>query len=347
MTPHSLPDDPTPMADSPSPAAAPNGFPVVGIGASAGGLEALEKFFGQVPVDCGLAWVVIQNQDPTHSSLLPELLQRYTPLPVKLASDQLLVQRDHVYVIPPKWDLSILHGVLRLHEPTAPRGLRLSIDFFLRALAEDRGPASVGVLLSGMGSDGTQGLRDIQHHGGLTLVQTPATAKFAGMLSSAVLAGVADIVAPAATARYPQSGRAGAGTERASQPDPGHDFSQYKPNTLYRRIERRMGIHRIDRVADYARFLRGNPQETQLLFRELLVGVTRFFRDPAAWESLKTPGAPGALRLLGRTHAPPRLDRRLLQRRRSLFPGHRLPGSARGAGATPFTRPANLCDRPG
>lgn len=193
---HAKPSKPVMLDDETRPETARDVFPIVGVGASAGGLEALEQFFGQVPADSGLAWIVIQHLDPTHSSLLPELLQRKTSLPVMVASDQTSIQRDHIYVIPPDRELSILDGKLRVRQPTVARGLRLPIDVLFRSLAEERGAASVGVLLSGMGSDGTQGLRDIQHQGGLTLAQTPATAKFDGMLTSAITAGAADIVAP-------------------------------------------------------------------------------------------------------------------------------------------------------
>lgn len=144
------------LDDEPRSETARGVFPIVGVGASAGGLEALEQFFGQVPADSGLAWIVIQHQDPTHSSLLPELLQRKTSLPVMVASDQTSIQRDHIYVIPPDRELSVLDGKLLVRQPTVARGLRLPINVLFRSLAEERGSASVGVLLSGMGSDGTQ-----------------------------------------------------------------------------------------------------------------------------------------------------------------------------------------------
>ena len=294
-------------------------FPIVGIGASAGGLEALEQFLSHVPPRSGMAFVVIQHLDPTHKAMLPALLQRITPMPVIEASDQLRVQPDQVYVIPPNTDLSLLHGVLYLFEPGAARGLRLPIDFFFRALAVDREAASVGIILSGMGTDGTLGLRAIKEKGGLTLAQDPETAKFDSMPRSAIKAGLADIIAPAeklpeqlATAlQHYRNPLASPGPERQSdlnkilillRTQVGHDFSKYKSNTLYRRIERRMGIHLIDRLEDYERFLSENPQETHLLFRELLIGVTSFFRDPEAWVSLKTQVLPAVFaRLDGRT----------------------------------------------
>ncbi|WP_139556554.1 chemotaxis protein CheB [Methylotetracoccus oryzae] len=290
-------------------------FPIVGIGASAGGLEALQAFLQHVPTDSGCAFIVVQHLDPTHSNMLPELLQRGSALPVALASEGWKVAPNHVYVIPPNRDLSILHGVLHLFEPTESRGLRLPIDFFFRALAEDCGHSAVGVILSGMGSDGTQGLRAIKGKAGLTGVQTPASAKFDGMPRSAIDAGVADIIAPAdelpvkllATLRH--GDQAGEEHEEPSssalakilillRSHTGADFSQYKKTTLYRRIERRMGVHALARISDYVRFLRENPQELELLFRELLIGVTGFFRDPEVWEALKTLALPRVLEAL-------------------------------------------------
>ena len=285
---------------------------IVGIGASAGGLEALELFLGQAPADSGLAFVIVQHLDPTHKGMLAELLQRTTPMPVLQVTDRLRVKPDSVYVIPPNKDMSILHGVLHLLDPVAPRGLRLPIDFFFRSLADDQHERSIGVILSGMGSDGTLGLRAIKERAGVAFVQEPASAKFDGMPRSAAEAGLADVIAPvdelpAKIIAYLQHAPLIAKTERATdgrtqsaldkviillRAQTGHDFSLYKPNTIYRRIERRMGLHQIDKIASYVRFLQQNPQEVELLFRELLIGVTSFFRDPEAWEQLKTGALP-------------------------------------------------------
>jgi two-component system CheB/CheR fusion protein len=172
-------------------------FPIVGIGASAGGLEALEKFLRQVPPGCGLAFVIVQHLDPTHKGIMAELLQRTTTMEVVQVKDRMRVKPDCVYVIPPNKDMSILHGVLHLFGPIAPRGLRLPIDYFLRSLADDQQDRSIGVILSGMGSDGTMGLRAIKEKAGLVLVQDPASAKFDSMPRSAIEAGLADIVAAA------------------------------------------------------------------------------------------------------------------------------------------------------
>lgn len=171
-------------------------FPIVGIGTSAGGLEALEHFLSHVPKNSGMAFVIIQHLDPTRKGIMPELLQRTTGIKVLQVKDRSRVQPDSVYVIPPNKDMSILHGVLHLLEPTSPRGLRLPIDFFLRSLAQDREEQSIAVILSGMGSDGTLGLRAIKEKGGAVLVQDPASAKFDGMPRSAIDSGLVDIVAP-------------------------------------------------------------------------------------------------------------------------------------------------------
>ena len=282
-------------------------FPIVGVGASAGGLEALEQFLRHVPDKSGLAVVIVQHLDPTHKGLLPELLQRATAMPVHQVKDRTAVKPDCVYVIPPNYDMSILHGVLHLFKPTAPRGLRLPIDFFFRSLAEDQQERSIGVILSGMGSDGTLGLRAIKEKAGLALAQDPASAKFDSMPRNAINAGLADLVAPVeelpaklldlirheriiASPVKPLEDRGQSGLEKILillRAKTGHDFSMYKKNTLYRRIERRMSIHQLDRIMSYVRFLQENSQEADLLFRELLIGVTSFFRDPAAWEHLK------------------------------------------------------------
>lgn len=282
-------------------------FPIVGIGASAGGLEALEQFLRQVPAESGMAFVIVQHLDPTHAGILPELLQRVTVLQVLQVRDRMRVKANSVYVIPPNKDLSILHGVLHLFEPTVRRGLRLPIDFFLRSLAEDRQDKSAGVILSGMGSDGTMGLRAIREKAGVVLVQDPACAKFDSMPRSAIDAGLADLVAPAEDLpgkiveyfrnahTIAKSGLILAEKDQSAlekillllRSNTGQDFSLYKKNTVYRRVERRMDIHQIDRIASYVRFLQENPQEVELLFKELLIGVTGFFRDPAAWEQLE------------------------------------------------------------
>jgi two-component system CheB/CheR fusion protein len=282
-------------------------FPIVGLGASAGGLEALEQFLGHVPKACGLAFVVVQHLDPTRKGILVELLQRSTTMPILQIKDRMKIEPNHVYVIPPNKDLSILHGVLHLLEPAKPHGLRLPIDFFFRSLADDQHGQSIGVILSGMGSDGTLGLRAIKEKAGAVFVQTPGSAKFDSMPRMAIDAGLADVVAsaeelPSRIIDYLQhipllvppdqdiADKDQSALEKVVillRAQTGHDFSLYKKSTLSRRIERRMSLHQITRIADYVRYLRENSQESELLFKELLIGVTNFFRDPAVWEQLK------------------------------------------------------------
>lgn len=290
-------------------------FPIVGIGASAGGLEALELFLANVPENSGMAYVIIQHLDPTRKGVMVELLQRGTSMRVLQVRDRMRVEANCVYVIPPNKDMSILHGVLHLLDPVAPRGLRLPIDFFFRSLADDQQEHSIGVILSGMGSDGTLGLRSIKEKAGVVFVQEPGSAKFDGMPQSAIEAGLADVVASAdalpgkisaylqhtpmiATPELETETKTSSALEKVVillRAQTGHDFSLYKKTTIQRRIERRMGLHQIKKIDAYVRFLRENPQEVELLFRELLIGVTSFFRDPEAWGQLKTEVLPALL----------------------------------------------------
>ena len=289
-------------------------FPIVGIGASAGGLEALEQFLGQAPHRSGLAFVIVQHQDPTHQGLMPELLQRVTSMPVVLVRDRMAVRPNTVYVIPSNKDMSLLRGVLHLLEPASPRGLRLPIDLFFNSLADDLRELSIGVILSGMGSDGVRGVRAIKERSGVVAVQEPTSAKFDSMPRSAIDTGLADIVAPADElpgriiahlSRRPVSPRPQELTPHVLgalekivillRSSCGHDFSLYKKSTLYRRTKRRMELHQVDRIADYLRFLKDSPQEAALLFKELLIGVTGFFRDPREWERLLEEGLPWLL----------------------------------------------------
>jgi len=289
--------------------------PIIGIGCSAGGLEALERFLVHVPTGSGMAFVIVQHLDPHHASALPELLQKQTGMPVVEIGNGMAVEADHVYVIPPNKDLSLLHGKLHLLDPVPPRGLRLPIDFFLRSLAEDRKEKAIGIVLSGMGSDGVFGLRAIKEKAGLTLVQEPASAQADSMPRSAIEAGVADIVAPPDVLpgrlveflRHPSQELLHVlppQTDILSALDKivillrdrsGNDFSLYKTNTLHRRIERRMAVHQLATLDDYVNHLRSNPAEIDLLFKELLIGVTNFFRDPEAWDYLKTEALPALL----------------------------------------------------
>ncbi len=281
---------------------------IVGIGASAGGLASLEDFFRNTPCDTGMAFLVVQHLDPTQKAMLPELLQRYTEMPVYEAEQNMPVRADSVYVIPPNRELRVVDDTVKLEQPAQPRGLRLPINVLFSSLASAQNERAIAVVLSGMGSDGTLGLQAIKATGGLSVVQTPDSAQFDAMPKSAIAAGCADIVAPADelpdrilayVRRVPEPGHGPESTPRAhtslTRLDPvlrllrqhtRHDFSLYKPTTLNRRIERRMAIHGISGLADYTRFLAENKQEIELLFRELLIGVTQFFRDPETWDYL-------------------------------------------------------------
>jgi hypothetical protein len=300
----------------PSPGAA---LPVVGIGASAGGLEALEQFFRQAPADSGLAFVVVQHLDPTQESRLVQLLQRISSMPVAQVVDAQTMLPNHIYVIPPGRDMALLHGVLHLTEPAEQRWLRLPIDHFLRSLAADLRGNAIGVILSGMGSDGTLGLRAIKENAGAAFVQAPDSAKFDAMPRSAIVAGLADVVAPAQelvsrilaflhhtpalVLAAPAQGLHGATGDTSGvskvvlllHERTGHDFSLYRKSTLVRRIERRMGLHQVPRIADYVRLLRESKAEAELLFQKLLIGVTHFFRDPAVWDQIKSEVMPALL----------------------------------------------------
>lgn len=280
--------------------------PIVGIGASAGGLEALEQFFAKMNTDSGMAFVVIQHLDPTHKGMMPELLQHFTDMEVIQAKDGLKARPNCVYVIPPNKSMSVLNGTLHLFSPIESRGLRLPVDYFFHSLAEDYQEKSIGIILSGMGADGSAGVRAIKEKGGVVLVQDPETAKYSGMPHSAVEAAVADIVAPAdelaerllALLKYSPVISGVSSGETAGRnalekivillrAQTGHDFSQYKKNSISRRVERRMGIHKIEKISQYIRYLQENPKEIDTLYKELLIGVTNYFRDPAVWEYLK------------------------------------------------------------
>ena len=308
---------PTALTSPAEPAVAAHspGGPVIGVGASAGGLQALEEFFSQVQPDCGMAFVVVQHLDPDKQSLLAELLQRVSQLPVEQLAFSTPVEVNHVYVAPPAHDVELRQGLLHLLKPQVTRGKRLPIDFFLNSLAEDQQANAAGVILSGMGVDGTLGLRALKEKGGGVFVQSPDKAEFAGMPASAVDARLADVVAPAGElpARIADhfqnmlASNLAAGTQADLHAGiakvlilvrtlTGHDFSYYKKSTVYRRIQRRMAIHQIQSLDEYARHIQLNPIEAQLLFKELLIGVTSFFRDPEVWRQLASQHIPELIR---------------------------------------------------
>jgi two-component system CheB/CheR fusion protein len=281
-------------------------FSIVGIGASAGGLEAFEEFFRHVPDNTGMAFVLVSHLDPDHASMLTEILQRSTSMPVVEAHDLVKVLPNCVYAIPPNRDMLIFHGELQLSAPVIPRGQRMVIDAFFRSLAEDQGDKAIGIILSGTGTDGTLGLRAIQGAGGVSMVQDPATAKYDGMPVNAIQAGYAMYVLPvekmpeqllcntrvvnSAQEKLSPQATHSSGINRILmllRTSTGHDFSLYKKSTIGRRIERRMSQHNINDLEIYARFLKEHPPEVHLLFKELLINVTNFFRDPEAFITMK------------------------------------------------------------
>ncbi|HNN42899.1 MAG: PAS domain-containing protein [Candidatus Accumulibacter sp.] len=282
-------------------------LPVVGIGASAGGLEAIEELFRHMPSDTGMTFVMVQHLDPNHKSILSELIARFTTMLVSEATSGKVIQPNHIYVIPPNRDLDLLNGTLQLIAPVGPRHLRLSIDHFFRSLALDQGPNAVCIVLSGAGSDGSLGLRAIKGEGGVALVQIPETAAYDSMPRSALATGLADaVLAPreigpwlSAYARhFPPPGSAEAALrELESGPEAdklftlvrnhtGYDFSLYKEGTIGRRIERRMAVNRVNSLADYIPMLQQNPAEIDRLWKDFLISVTQFFRNQKAMEAL-------------------------------------------------------------
>jgi len=285
-------------------------FPIVGIGASAGGLTALEAFFSAMPADAnpGMAFVLVQHLSPDHKSILTEIIQRYTRMQVFEVEDGVRVQANCAYIIPPNRDMAFLNGALQLLEPVEPRGHRLPIDFLFRSMAIDQHERAIAIVLSGTGSDGTLGVRAIKGEGGMVMVQNPDSAEFDGMPRSALATGLVDYQLPPAempaqliayathafgrpphpaSATAPQSENALKKIFILLRAQTGHDFSQYKPSTIYRRIERRMAVHQIDTLDSYVKYLQQTPIEVQALFNDVLIGVTNFFRDPEAFAALQ------------------------------------------------------------
>jgi chemotaxis methyl-accepting protein methylase len=279
---------------------------IAALGSSAGGLEASEQFYRNLPANTGIGFVMIPHLAPEHKGLLTELLQHYTEMKVMQAVDGTKVLPNCVYVIPPNKYMTIMHGTLQLLDITTPHGVRMPIDFFLRHLADDQGDKAIGIILSGMGTDGSLGIQAIKENFGMTMVQDTQSAKFEGMPRSAADTGLIDYVLPAESmpaALVDYVNRSGHLTQHKDAREQtasnalqkiysllrahtGNDFSFYKSNTVMRRIERRMGIHQLDNITHYVRYLQDNPQELDLLFKEFLIGVTSFFRDPEAFESL-------------------------------------------------------------
>jgi two-component system CheB/CheR fusion protein len=278
--------------------------PVVGIGASACGLEACRAFFEAMPADSGIAFVVVLHLDPKRESMMAGLLGRYTAMPVVEVQNGVPVRPNHVYVIPPNTYIALRDGDVFHEPPVKVRGISMPIDHFFRSLAEARGERAIGIVLSGAGSDGAAGLREIKGAGGVTMVQQPETAVYDGMPRAALMTGAVDCVLPIPEmpdallnyVRHPYvAAPPGFDESAADQFRPildmlrlqsGTDFQAYKKGTLGRRILRRMGLRHLTSAADYVDLLRRDTDEVQGLFQDLLIGVTSFFRDAAAWDAL-------------------------------------------------------------
>jgi len=293
----------------------PKDFPIVGIGASAGGLAAFEAFFSGMPANANpdMAFVLVQHLAPDHKSILTELVKRYTRMKVLEVKDGMVVEPNCAYIIPPGRDMAFIGGTLELLEPAAPRGQRLPIDFFFRSLAQDQRERAICIVLSGTGSDGALGVRAIKGEGGMVMAQNPESTEYDGMPRNAIATGLVDYVLPPAEMppqliayaahAFGKTTRPAAG----SLPKPedmlkkvlillrnqtGHDFSQYKPNTIHRRIERRMAVNQIDKIEEYIKYLQRSKDEVDALFRDLLIGVTSFFRDQEAFKALEKQALP-------------------------------------------------------
>ncbi len=284
------------------------GFFIVGIGASAGGLASFGAFFSGMPAgDSGLAFVLVQHLAPDHESMLAELLRRYTRMEVVEATQGIVVRPNCVYIIPPNRNMSLANGTLQLIQRELPHSQHLAIDFFFRSLAEELHERAICIVLSGTGSDGTMGLRAVKGAGGMVIALNPASTEYGGMPTSAINTGLVDYVLPpgemgarvvAYAAHAPGKISSFSPSRSSSEASlkkifdllrvkTGHDFSHYKFNTVARCIARRMAVHQIEQKDEYARFLEKTPDDVEALFRDLLIGVTSFFRDPEAFEILR------------------------------------------------------------
>jgi two-component system CheB/CheR fusion protein len=289
-------------------------FSIVGIGASAGGLDALSAFLCNVPENSGLAFVIVQHMEKNSKHILVELLQNDTSMKVIQAEENMSVHQNCVYVIPPNNNMSIKNNVIHIYNYIESHNLHLPINFFFSSLANDNHERSIGVILSGMGNDGTIGLEEIKAKGGGVFIQEPSSAKFDGMPSSAIAAGIADVISTVETmpskiisylVNKPHMVKDDNDADNTKsyfddiigllRTHTGHDFTSYKRNTIQRRIERCMGIHQIDDIVTYVDFLKNNPGELNFLFKEFLIGVTSFFREQAEWEVLKDKVIPALL----------------------------------------------------
>ncbi len=282
-------------------------FPIVGIGASAGGLETLNAFFSIMPPDSNMAFVVIQHLSPEHKSIMASLVDKHTRMNVCQIEDSTNIEPNHVYLNPPGKNVAIFNRRLHLLEPVKTGTINMPVDFFFRSLSEDQGEKAIGIILSGTASDGTLGIKAIKGEGGMVMVQQPDTAKYDGMPKSAIETGLVDFILPVEKmpktlihyAKHPFL----ESLDKLKLTEPpiknqikkifalirsktGHDFSHYKPNTIARRIERRLVIHQIKGLSDYILYLQKNPAEIDMLFKNLVIGVTSFFRDPETYDML-------------------------------------------------------------
>ena len=317
------PQPEVPKAGNTSSVASQNDTTIVAIGASAGGIEALTELMNHLATNTGMAFVLVQHLDPKHHSILTELLGRKTSMTVTEVMDGLAVKPNHVYVIPPNATMSISGETLHLSPREESAGMHMSVDHFMRALAEQKGNRAVGVILSGSGTDGTLGMSEIQAHGGVTFAQDEATAKYDGMPRSAVVAGYVDyVLSPkgiakelARIASHPYVVRENHSDVVKAAPDAivglstifqvlrratGVDFTHYRQTTILRRIQRRMVVHKIDKMEEYAKFAQGHAAEVKALYQDMLINVTSFFRGPRVFEALKSSVFPAIRKRLSR-----------------------------------------------
>jgi two-component system CheB/CheR fusion protein len=292
-------------------------FPIVGLGASAGGLEALEAFFSHMPFDSGMGFVIIQHLSPKHKSIMVSLLAKDTKMTVLEIKDGMKVKPDHVYLNPPNKNVIIINGTLQLMDPVKTGGINLPIDSFFRSMAEEMGEKAICVILSGTATDGTLGLKAVKELGGLVMVQDPNSAKYDGMPRSAIATGMVDFILPVekipdelvryVKAPYMDEPKKVFITEdqfanniqkifSLIRSATGHDLSHYKQTTIRRRIERRMAINQVNKISDFVKYLQQTPLEVDILFKDMLIGVTNFFRDPEAFKILKEQVLPGLLK---------------------------------------------------
>src|SRR5215470_15192325 len=295
-----------------------NGFLIAAIGASAGGIEALTELLRALPANTGMAFVLIQHLDPTHHSILTELLSKETAMRVREVSDGMPLQQNNVYVIPPNANMSISGRVLQIAPREETRGLHMSIDHFMRALASEEGDRAIGVILSGSGSDGTLGMAEIQAQGGVTFAQDTNTAKYEGMPRSVISSGCVDYVLPpkgiarelARISHHPYI--AGAAQESVApgslentgltiifqllRRTTGVDFTHYRKTTILRRIQRRMVVHKLEKLDEYVKYVQMNPAEIKALYQDMLINVTSFFRNSRVFDTLKAEVFPAILK---------------------------------------------------